>query len=89
VAANETPKKTNLVRLGHYFTPQGDDNGEPFGQCETALVCDVQDSNTGELVTLAIWTSTASPYTRQLIHVSPPVIGEYSFHLSGDCPWKR
>lgn len=84
----------NIVRLGHYFTPRGAGDGTVEGACQTALVCGVdEDPRAGtedETVTLAVWRHDGIALTpRTGIPVIPPNESEDSFHLSGDCPWKR
>ena len=92
----------NLVRLGHYFTPRGSGDGLVEGACQTALVCgpgDVAEHNevtlgsgdTGPLVVnLHIWRHDGvSLGVREGVPVAEPADGGDSFHLSGDCPWKK
>lgn len=92
----------NLVRLGHYFVPSGrrDDDGLPTGSCQTALVVGVNDINN---VNLRVWQHDGDDMIRTAVKVGDPVhfaqVAEdalagatpiaASFHLSGDCPWKR
>lgn len=79
----------NLVRLGHYFTPSGgtDNDGIPHGGCRTALVVSVDKSDT--VVNLAVWNSNGGQEVRSDVVVGNPSEEADSFHLSGDCPWKR
>jgi hypothetical protein len=79
----------NLVRLGHYFTPTGNMDAAldfPDGTCRTALVIDVEAE---DLVSLAVWNPNGGQEHRTGVRVSAPAFGDDTFHLSGDCPWKR
>ena len=79
----------NLVRLGHYFTPSGDSDidGLPHGSCRTALI--VAISTPDDLVNLAVWEADGDQQKRLAVPVAPPSEASASFHLSGECPWKR
>lgn len=88
----------NLVRLGHYYTPQGE--GEK-GSCQTALVCghDEYGGAAPETVNVTVWNHRGEPIgnrenvpvmTLEQIHAPKP--GEEnraSYHLSSECPWHR
>lgn len=87
----------NLVRLGHYFVPT---NWAPElqlpddGRCETALVCGVFSDGPGEeanAVNLRVWDKFATDRRENGVAIAEPAPAgtEPSFHLSGDCPWKR
>jgi hypothetical protein len=79
----------NLVRLGHYHTPSGgaDDDGRPYGGCRTALIVHVEEND--QLVNLAIWNSNGGQEVRSSVPVATPTEEWSTFHLSGECPWKR
>lgn len=92
----------NLVRLGHYFVPSGrrSDDGLPTGSCQTALVVGINNINN---VNLRVWQHDGDDMIRTSVEVGDPAHfaeGDASadetatpisasFHLSGDCPWKR
>lgn len=79
----------NLVRLGHYFSPTGESNNEGLahGGCRTALIVHVNAEE--GLVNLAVWNANGGQETRLGVPVEGPEEDCDSFHLSGDCPWKR
>lgn len=82
----------NIVRLGHYFTPSGIDDGNMAeGSCRTALVVDVLDTTErqDQMVGLVIWNHNGGMEVRHEVRVSHPLIDEDTFHLSGDCPFHR
>jgi len=79
----------NQVRLGHYFVPSGhlDENSIPSGACITAIVAGVNPDGS---VNLGTWNhngTTGDPHTN--VPVINPTLDEASFHLSGECPWKK
>jgi hypothetical protein len=80
----------NLVRLGHYHTPSGgtDNEGLPHGGCRTALVVHIEEDALN-LVNLAVWNSNGGQETRSSVSVAAPDETIATFHLAGDCPWKR
>lgn len=85
----------NLVRLGHYFTPSvtsGDLEAglDLAGSCRTALVVHVWNRDEpNEMVNLAMWNQNGGQETRSSVNVEVPGVGHDSFHLSGECPWRR
>jgi len=83
----------NLVRLGHYFTPSHSKGESVVGSCQTALVTYIwnRGSPDSELVNLAVWTGDASQESHTSVPVTVPSdsYDSASFHLSGECPWKR
>ena len=83
-----TTMTLNLVRLGHYFTPEHSEGEAVHGSCRTALVVHAEDEG---LVNLAVWNSNGGQEVRSSIPVTEPEdeIHADSFHLSADCPWKR
>lgn len=86
----------NLVRLGHFHTPAhwaGQGQGDYQGTCETALVCNVEvNDDEAELrVNLRVWDRNAVDRIERDVLVGKPdkSLENQTFHLSGDCPWKR
>lgn len=88
-----------LVRLGHYFTPNGatESDGTPSGSCQTALICGFSDTDNLE-ANLQVWKHDGESLGNRL---GIPVLDKYqaqtaewaangaSFHLSGECPFNR
>lgn len=88
----------NLVRLGHYFTPVSTDPEPIAGACRTALVIGPKDVHekvtvdvpeSGITVNLTLWHYDGGNEYRRGVPVMLPTHTQDSFHLSGDCPWKR
>jgi hypothetical protein len=79
----------NLVRLGHRFQPTSAAEEELAGLCETALVVGVNETQDGEQVNLVVWDNIGHETLPLHVAVAEPSAGQVSFHLSGDCPWKR
>jgi hypothetical protein len=74
------PPFVNKVRLGHYCIPADDNH-----RCLTALVV---KGGTG-LVNLAVFEEDGSTHPQTGVSVAGPRSDSASFHLSGECPWKR
>lgn len=85
----------NLVRMGHYHTPSGENEK---GSCQTAIVAgsstyDKVEGDPGVVhdvyVNLLVIKHDGVPLgAREDVMVSAP--REFAtFHLSGDCPWGR
>lgn len=92
----------NLVRAGHLYTPLGEVSlMADKGDCSTATVANVNEDgtvNVGVLdhMGLAIHSHTGvpvleSPTEDELNGRAPGASSdpENTFHLSGECPWKR
>lgn len=81
-------RTVNLVRLGHYHTPNTADDA---GSCQTALVVKVGPEADGvAYVNLVVWDSDGDQQRRLDVPVVPGTLpSEASFHLSGDCPHGR
>jgi hypothetical protein len=74
----------NLVRLGHYYIPNGTDD---TGSCQTAIVVGVLENHK---INLIVWSHEGAVVVRKNIRVeAAPLESHPSFHLSGDCPWGR
>jgi hypothetical protein len=61
------------------------------GGCRTALVVHVVTTpvESPAVVCLAVWNANGGQETREGVPVVAPTEGWASFHLAGDCPWKR
>jgi hypothetical protein len=92
----------NIVRLGHYFHPYtpkiNDADQELTGSCQTALVVGVQPTSPStkpETVNLVVWDKDGDSFRRLDVPVADALVALHpidkgdTFHLSGDCPWKR
>lgn len=88
----------NLVRLGHYFVPNGTDRPDPLspiphGVCQTALVVGrSEEPFPDDFVNLAVWAEDGENFVRLKVPVSHPTSSDVegaSFHLAMECPWQR
>lgn len=81
----------NIVRDGHFYV--GNATGPvDVTDCSAAKVVHAEDGKGKEGEVNLIWYGHDGhgPYIETSVPVDPsthPV--HYSFHLSGDCPWKR
>lgn len=83
----------NLGRVGHLFTPTGDNGLDdlPNGGCLTASVYDT-DPTSGrepETVSVAAINRQGDLEIRRIVNVGPPSVEYDTFHLNKDCPWDR
>lgn len=78
----------NLVRLGHYYTP----NASGDGTCQTALVVGVVEQDPMRaVVNLKVWQHDGDEMTRLNVQQNDPmaVQDHATFHLSGECPFGK